>query len=84
MSEVTHDEIHRRVEKVEIQVAVLDNKTERLHTDLVDLKADVKANGLVSRDIQTKLNSIPRFITVIVIVAGFLITMINHFDKVPL
>lgn len=42
MIDCTHNDILRRVEKVEIDVAVLDSKSNRLHQDMKDITVDVK------------------------------------------
>ncbi len=48
MNEATHADILRRVEKVEIDVAVLDSKSNRLHQDMkdVDKKVDLIMSSL--------------------------------------
>lgn len=46
MNEATHADILRRVEKVEIDVAVLDSKSNRLHQDMKDV--DAKVNQIVT------------------------------------
>jgi hypothetical protein len=48
MNEATHADILRRVEKVEIDVAVLDSKSNRLHQDMkdVDKKVDLIVHSL--------------------------------------
>jgi uncharacterized protein YoxC len=46
MNEATHADILRRVEKVEIDVAVLDSKSNRLHQDMKDV--DAKVNQIVA------------------------------------
>lgn len=63
MTEVkSHNDIYKRIEKVEIDVAVLDSKTNRLHVDLDELKIDIKDTGRVARRIQTLVVVIPGLI----------------------
>jgi uncharacterized protein YoxC len=47
----THSDIIRRVEKIEIDVAVLDSKSNRLHQDVKDVRQDVK-------DVDVKMDKI--------------------------
>ena len=70
MNEATHADILRRVEKVEIDVAVLDSKSNRLHQDMKDV--DTKVNQIVAsinelktsvQVTNTRILAIPIFIT---------------------
>lgn len=55
MIDTTHNDIIRRVEKVEIDVAVIDSKTNRLHQDVKDV--DSKVNN-----VDTKVDDITKMI----------------------
>ena len=70
MNEATHADILRRVEKVEIDVAVLDSKSNRLHQDMKDV--DSKVNQIVAsinelktsvQVTNTRILAVPIFIT---------------------
>lgn len=75
-----HADIYRRVEKVEIDVAVLDSKSNRLHEDLVDLKAEMKVNGIIAREVKTKVDSLPRMIAIIMSLATLAMGVITYFE----
>jgi predicted nucleic acid-binding Zn-ribbon protein len=53
MNEATHADILRRVEKVEIDVAVLDSKSNRLHQDMKDVDKKVDSIMETLNDVKT-------------------------------
>lgn len=80
MSEVekSHNDIFRRVEKVEVEVAVLNNKTDRFVQDLTDLRAETRVNGEISREVKTKVDSLPRVITVAISLVSVIFTILSY------
>lgn len=80
MSEVekSHNDIFRRVEKVEVEVAVLNNKTDRFVQDLTDLRAETRVNGEISREVKTKVDSLPRVITVAISLVSVIFAILSY------
>lgn len=72
--EHSHNDIYQRVEKVEIDVAVLDSKSNRLHEDLVSLKADTRVNGEIARATSTKVDALPKNIGIMLTVIGLVLS----------
>ena len=81
MNETTHADIMRRVEKVEIDVAVLDSKSNRLHQDVQSVRDAVKDFTEEYRDRNTKLQEAVTRVTTLVIavpsVLAFIYTLLN-------
>ena len=67
-------EIYRRVEKVEIELAVLESKTNMVQEDIQELKADVKENGVLSREMSAQLKTMPRLLLIGLSALGLLFT----------
>lgn len=83
MSELSpdHADIYRRIEKVEVDVAVLDSKSNRLHEDLVDLKSDMKANGIIARDVKSKVEQLPKLIMIIMSLATLAMGVLTYAER---
>ena len=87
MEDVNHADIYRRIEKVEVDVAVLDSKTNRLHEDLVDMKADVKMmsatmheNSIIARSVESKMASMPKTIGLFIAIATIIISIMQYVE----
>lgn len=81
MEDATHMDIIRRVEKVELDVAVLDSKSNRLHEDVTKIdkrfekmETEMRANGEVARSVQTTVNALPKIMTILIMMGGLMLT----------
>lgn len=84
MNEATHADVLRRIEKVEIDVAVLDTKSNRLHQDVKDVdKKLVEISAKQDRVIEeiTKIKTYGVSATVIV---GGLYTLLQIIKSIHL
>lgn len=72
MNEATHADIIRRVEKIEIDVAVLDSKSNRLHQDMKealdridDMRKENQETQHIARKTNTLVLAVPALLTVL-------------------
>ena len=80
--EKSHADIYRRVEKVEIDVAVLDSKTNRLHEDMQrfdkrfdKVETQINLNGKTANDTKTKVDALPKLMTILIMGGGLILTV---------
>lgn len=84
-----HADIYRRIEKVEVDVAVLDSKSNRLHEDLVDMRADIKMmnatmqqNSITAQGVESKVNALPKVMAFIVGLATLALGIMSYIEGV--
>lgn len=86
MNEATHADIIRRVEKIEIDVAVLDTKSNRLHQDMKETRACLEAMRLETRETSDQALLIARKTQTLVVavpaVLSVLYTLIQIMENV--
>jgi hypothetical protein len=68
--QASHNDIYRRIEQVEVSVAVLNSQTGRLHSDFVEIREDVKEIGRIARRISYAVYIVP-------VMLGAVYTLIN-------
>lgn len=87
MAEVTHEQILARVEVLEKNDAVLEEKLNTVSRDIQDTKSDIKhikrgiqENSQIARGVQTEVATAVKVMLALVSVIGVALAILRHFE----
>lgn len=87
MAEVTHEQILARVEVLEKNDAVLEEKLNTVSRDIQDTKNDIKyikkgidENSRIARGVQTEVSTAVKVMLGLVSVIGLALAILRHFE----